>query len=372
MKLFKPTVRVQSKRQFEINASFEWRGQKKSFFVKYTSTESDISPCLEIDALACMMCPMTVANGAIMSNQEPIDAHLKNNLERYAKLWNTYNLFEPKLESIQEYALRTEMPARETQFAEARRVYSSFSAGVDSFHTLFSNFDRVTDLVCVLGCDISLWNTNLINLVKPRMEEIGKATGKNVIFVETNARDVLESIHNTKGNNWGRHFHGPLFFSFIHYIAGPKVYLFPSSYTQDSYVKYKYQWGSSYDADPLFSSTNTKVIHYGTENRFDKVKYLLDCPLFIQHARVCWENNHNLTTPKYNCGTCSKCKRLLVTLYVLLYKEKEKFTQFSACFPSFALESMNDEKAILYMKDEEHSEQFYTPAIIDAWNEIKK
>lgn len=374
MKLFQPVARVLSAREFQVDLSFEWRGERRSWFVKYTSTRDPISPNVTtIDALACVLCPMAVANGAIISSQAPMDEQLLGNLKQYAKLWNTYNLYEPKLDTIQEYELHADMPATCAHVAqdENKRVYSSFSAGVDSFHTLYSNMSTITDLVCVFGCDITLSNKDLLNMVKPHMEDVGRQTGKNVIFVETNARDILEFSMKCRGNQWGCHYHGPLFFSFVHLIAGPKTYLFPSTYTRDDYVTRKLQWGSSPDADPLFSSALTKIVHFGTETRFEKVKYLMSQPLFSQHVRVCWENNGDWNNPQYNCGKCPKCKRLLASLFVLLYHQRDELLKFAACFPHGVVQEMSDEKAIEIINAKHAGEDLFLPQILKAYLERK-
>jgi hypothetical protein len=65
-------------------------------------------------------------------------------------------------------------------------------------------------------------------------------------------------------------------------------------------------WGSNEVLDPLWSSSNVRIINDGwILSRLEKVKFISGSQLVHQHLKVYWENR----TQELNRGHCEKCVR---------------------------------------------------------------
>ncbi len=180
-----------------------------------------------------------------------------------------------------------------------------FSGGVDSFYTLLKNRARITHLIFVVGFDIVLANTQLIELVTREIQAMANDLALPLIIVRTNLRDLSNPLL-----NW-RLYHGAAMASVAHLLA-PTIgsVLVASSHDYSDL----FPLGTHPLLDPLWSTESVEVIHDGCEApRFRKVAFIATNPVVQKRLRVCYRNKHN----KYNCGVCEKCLRTMVSLQAL-------------------------------------------------------
>lgn len=282
-----------------------------------------------IDPVVALFTPVAKVNGLSLTSSEPVDQVLAENLTRLG--------------------LKFQLPFRPRHVDDdtgkgGAFCLSSFSGGVDSFHTLMDREDEIDGLIFITGLDVSVTNHNLSSLVKQHIREIGLAVQKPVVFVTTNIRQVLPDLNLPAQVGWLHHLHGAAAFSVVHGMVDCHRYIFPSSNPKQFFQEQPDQVrGSGYNTDPLYSSSTLTIEHHGDATRVEKLKRLLDHPVYhaliSQHVRVCWENNARRHGPgsgggdatPYNCGKCSKCRRLLLFLFRLLPDRKD-FEAFHGCF----------------------------------------
>jgi len=176
-----------------------------------------------------------------------------------------------------------------------------FSGGIDSFYTLRSSPHRRDVLLGLIGFDIALSDERRERAFTASLREVAAESGRRAVVLRTSIRShpLLEGL------SWDRE-HGSVLAAAGHALSGAIGSLvIPSSWGPT----WTEGWGSHWDADPLWSSDQLRVIHDDASlERWDKVPPLADDPLFFRHLRVCWENR----VPAGNCGLCEKCLRTRV------------------------------------------------------------
>lgn len=325
----------------ENQLAWKVRYNNHSVVVRFTyeSTDSRMLRLCHgrLDPVVALFTPVAIVNRLTLTSAEPVDQVLAENLTRLG--------------------LKFQLPLRPRHVdrnasidAEKYETFclSSFSGGVDSFHTLMDRESDIDGLIFIIGLDVSVTNHRLANLVKQRIQEIGLAVHKPVVFSTTNIRQVLPNLNLPVQVGWLHHLHGAAAFSVVHGLMDCHRYIFPSSNPKAFFQEQPDQVrGSGYTSDPLYSSSTLAIEHHGDATRVEKLKQLLDHPSFhqliSQHVRVCWENNRQQGgggTP-YNCGKCSKCRRLLLFLFRLLPDRKD-FEAFQGCFTPGTCEAFNE------------------------------
>lgn len=190
--------------------------------------------------------------------------------------------------------------------ARSSGVGCFFSGGVDSFHSVLANLDRITHLIFVEGFDIPLEKTELLEKARTALGAAASDLGLPLIIVRTNVKEYAES-HSLL---WGRHYHGAALGAVAQALAPTLgTVIVPASYqTSDLHP-----WGSHPDLDPLWSSSQVTIEHHGTDaSRPAKVASFADHQVALDHLRVCYLN----PLQEYNCGRCEKCLRTTVNLKV--------------------------------------------------------
>jgi hypothetical protein len=93
-----------------------------------------------------------------------------------------------------------------------------------------------------------------------------------------------------------------------HLLSGAVGRLLVSSSVSRSW---RMPWGSHWKTDPLWSSPELSVVHWGASmSRAEKIREICREPLVERHLRVCWENR----APTGNCSRCVKCMRTALVL----------------------------------------------------------
>ena len=180
-------------------------------------------------------------------------------------------------------------------------VGSFFSGGIDSMHTLAENMERISHLVVSRGFDHDDDETGWQRRWSKQQHFAGEA-GKNLVRVDTNARQWMESRRLT----W-RLGHG-LYLSSVGSMLGFRTMLIPASHTYNEL----FPWGSHPVTDPMWSTESTHVEHYGaSRRRTEKTEVVLRERLFADNLVVCWRSSSD------NCGTCPKCVRTMLAIDLL-------------------------------------------------------
>jgi hypothetical protein len=72
-------------------------------------------------------------------------------------------------------------------------------------------------------------------------------------------------------------------------------------------------WGSHPLTDPLFSTSQVRIIYHGAAfDRIQKTEFIAKFDLVLQALRVCWKEESDT-----NCCACNKCYRTMATLEIL-------------------------------------------------------
>ncbi len=198
-----------------------------------------------------------------------------------------------------------------------QRSASFFSGGVDSFYTYLKHKtdpiekDRIDSFILVNGFDIRRRNTQLWDRTRQHIKSIAEADKVELILVRSNIQGLVEPIL-----LWD-YTHGGCLAAVGLFLRGAfhQIYI-PSTHS----VAEQIPWGSNLALDGYWSTEGTTFIHDGTEaTRIEKViSQIARSPLALEHLRVCFANERGA----YNCGSCDKCLRTMINLYVAGALEK--------------------------------------------------
>lgn len=106
--------------------------------------------------------------------------------------------------------LNIKIPLKENTIKKDKRIVTSFTLGVDSFYTLYSNIDKINCLLFVIGFDIQKKQTKLLNETMKNLEIICKMYNKKLILCETTLKNKIYLGH--KGFDWGEIFFWSCYF----------------------------------------------------------------------------------------------------------------------------------------------------------------
>jgi hypothetical protein len=179
---------------------------------------------------------------------------------------------------------------------------TTFTGGVDSFHTLFSHRDTLSLLVFAHGHDIPLGESPLRHRVSRSLQLAAGRVGLPLLEVETNVRSFSDPLV-----SWST-FHGAAVAALGLLLAGTAgTFYIPATYAGRNLFPY----GSHPDLDPLFSTGRVRIVHDGCDrSRAEKIAGLVSHDVFLETLRVCWKNPGGV----YNCGRCHKCLRTMADL----------------------------------------------------------
>jgi hypothetical protein len=265
------------------------------FPAKYgRAIRTDGSPFVAALMMVCM------ALGETLRIDAPVSSQL---LRASESLMEVLHRWWPQLAVIP-----IEAPVRRTVRSGFRRrpAATFFTLGVDSYYTLLKNADGgvwgtppIGALLFVNGFDVRLHNAELLAEVDTNLRRAARATGTEVIAIDTNLRDLTDPLV-----LW-THYHGSALASVGLALENmfEAIYVAASCSCDDLFA-----WGSHPMIDPLWSTEKTRFIHDGCElRRGQKVARIADVPVVQATLRSCWENRDN----HYNCGVCEKCLRTM-------------------------------------------------------------
>jgi hypothetical protein len=189
-------------------------------------------------------------------------------------------------------------------------VVSLFTMGVDSFHTLYSNIDKITTILYVVGFDIKLSQESLVRKTIHTLKKVSKLYNKRLIVCYSPVRDIMKGI----GFGWKKYFHGPALFHIVYGLATTVSLYTPSIDTRGNHNNVIR--GSVFCLDHFYSSSFLSIQPMGDSSRVEKIRDIISwdkrCLMFL---RVCLRSE----TGSYNCSVCEKCMRTLYQIHLLGY-----------------------------------------------------
>jgi hypothetical protein len=178
-------------------------------------------------------------------------------------------------------------------------VAAFFRGGVDSFYTLLSHREQITDLIFVHGFDIPLSGQEELRRRASEMaHEVAAALDKRLVEVEADIRSFSD-----RHIPWSHYYGSALAAIGLLFQHRFRSVLIPAN---QSYAAL-YPMGSHPLVDPLWSTERMEVVNDGADaRRTEKVAFIAQSELAMRWLRVCWENRDGA----YNCGRCeSACVR---------------------------------------------------------------
>lgn len=203
-----------------------------------------------------------------------------------------------------------------------------FSGGVDSWSTYLSHIDEKPSLITVKGADIDLDDAIGWNIVKSKIEDIGRNNNSKCIFIESNFKVFLNQDNLSlkfKDYMYGwwasvQHSLGIVgLIAPITYVDEITQIYVPATYTKE----FNKPWGSDPKIDNYIRWSNLTSYHDGYElSRQDKINlitgYVKNDEKKYLDIRVCWEGKGGV-----NCCKCEKCSRTILGIIIAGENPKE-------------------------------------------------
>ncbi len=267
------------------------------------------SPDIELrcrpEVFASALLPIAIQQGVRLKLDQAPDRAWRRSIAGALPVWARWWETEPDLSRVL-VAPRSPLRIRPRRAAGTGLC---FSLGVDSFHTLLRSERPITHLILVQGFDIALDDEIRMDAAERSVREVAERTGAKAIVVRTNLRKGSNGkFAKWRPVNWPRTHGGAL--AAVGHACGREIgeLLISATYFEDV------PWGSHWDTDPCFSSSQLDVRHVGTEvRRNDKLAAIVSDPLVHDHLRVCYANR----SATGNCCECQKCVRTMVTIDIL-------------------------------------------------------
>lgn len=282
-------TRSPSEREVSLATTFG----DEEFGLSYTSNERfDGSPDFALPALLLpamkLGAPLTLPGGVS-----------RRLLASSGQVQDVFNMWESIFGKIE---VRPGEPSpRAATAPPASGVGCVFGGGVDSFHTLMRHNEEITHL---LYLHLDTDDPQVRERAERRVREVARLTGKALIEVDTNLRQVYREWR----ISW-KFGHGPWIASaalLLQNLLG-KVYV-PGS-TTSNYDNLRPQ-GTHPILDPLWSTERLAFHHDGCEvRRVVKAEEISSWDVAMEWLQVC---NHGQGGG--NCGRCPKCLRTMVNL----------------------------------------------------------
>jgi len=281
-------------RRFTLNTPLPLNQSVAAIYFEIDGAEAALSPEVEL----CTHLIPAMAQGLPLQLSAPLDPVLNGNTARIMDLLADWF---PSLSPVSiEPGPRVAIPAPPPPVSTRTALF--FTGGVDSFHTLLRDRDRIDALVIVIGFDLQPEQTSLCQQTIAMARDVAKHFGKQLVVVTTNLRACFDAHL-----GWGKT-HGAALAAVSHLLAPTfGQTMISSSFRFDQ----THPWGTHPDLDPLWSSSRISILHrHADTGRVDKIRELAADPFVLRHLRVCWRN----TGEAYNCGRCPKCLRTMFSL----------------------------------------------------------
>jgi len=187
------------------------------------------------------------------------------------------------------------------------RTVALFSGGVDSFYTVLTESSRIDALLFVSGFDLALGRPEEPDrdYVVDTLRAAAGRLGLPLLHIRTNVRAFSD-----RWLLWGDHYVGSGLATVALMLSGVfDELLIPATHSNRDHFPY----GTHPQTDPLWSTERMRLRVHGLQtSRPAKVAEISRSTVALDTLRVCWENWGGA----YNCGTCEKCQRTMLELYL--------------------------------------------------------
>jgi hypothetical protein len=262
--------------------------------VSRLSVTSDVDLHRTGDSLLSFCLPIAMAAGTRLVIEDEVDERL---MRSQARIQEILSFWQPSKLS------RVSVDAPIVTRQPRPNISSFFSGGVDSTYTALQHRSELTQLVFVHGFDTRADQAVLRAEISQRLGRAADSLGISLVEISTTVRDLSDRF-----NRWVL-YHGSALAGIAH-MLDTGVCLFPAAYTYAD----SFQGGSHPLLDPLWSSGAVHVEHDGGNvSRVEKITAIVRDDRALGWLRVCYENPDQT----YNCGSCEKCVRTMLSLHAL-------------------------------------------------------
>jgi hypothetical protein len=244
--------------------------------------------------LAVALIPaMALGAGLDLTALPPISSELLGRLGDIQDIWTSWN---PLMHRIDVRA--NQRPSRAATMSGGAAF---FSGGVDALFTALERRADLDQLVFINGFDFNM-TADVFAVARARVARQAALLGMPLVAIETNWIDFTRRHRIARTTSYGGALAG------VALLLAPERMVIASSYTYARLVPN----GSHPLLDPLWSTGTTQIEHYGCQaRRNEKLMAIVKHPEFLQELWVCHRD------PVKNCGTCPKCLRLRLSLWLV-------------------------------------------------------
>lgn len=309
------TVRVQSR--------IETREGERVLWYQLDAAYKDYLVLDRVDAFVVGLIVFAMQINEEIVVDGPISNKLARNLTYYMHIMN---MFYPYLHVIPLHFSKRDPLLK---CPKGPGVGASFTAGVDSFCTLWDNFkksegdgNRITHLFNVYVGQRTCGGVDGRTLLKRNrgtVEETAKRLNLELMVMDSNLDDYYKTRFSRRN--------GPTIASCVLLLQKLfSVYYIPSALKYSDFVPE----GSTPLADHLLSTEVLDFVFDGAQyGRLEKTKIISEWDVTHSLLTVC---NYKFWEDRINCSVCEKCVRTMVTLDMLGHREHFKhafdFTDF--------------------------------------------
>ena len=280
-----------------VQATFSDGTSRDLTFV--TSNEIPFVTTNKGDLWLSTMLIVAMRRGEALELADPISDRAAS-IKRVQDIMTTW--YPGRMKHVEVHAPPAERDSRSWRKAPERITASCFTGGVDSFHTLTKNSDRIGAILYGFGIDVPLRETEAIDRTNALLEDVAQESGTRLLTARTTIRKFLQP-----DTRWGTEAHGAALAS-LATLFSPVIdrILVPATHSYATGRK----WGSHPMLDGLWSTDRLAVEHDGAEAvRARKIELIADDPVAQRHLRVCY-----MEFATMNCCRCLKCQRTMAVL----------------------------------------------------------
>ena len=259
--------------------------------------------------LVCLLALAMKLNEPLILSQ-PIDKQLLNNCHKLMKIWKGWY---PHL-----FIVNIEADLLTRNIGTSNKNISFYSGGIDSNFTILKikkdNIYQLDDLITTWGFDITCQNNKAFEKFYKMLKNATAIwqDSLNHFYVKTNIKETR-----LQEADWAGLFCGAAIASVALVLERRYKNILISS-TGETDSNKLVRRCSTPITDPLYSTSTSTVIHYGTKySRIDKTNFVSAHDHLLPYMKVCANSRS-----EKNCGQCNKCYRTMINLYLnnCLYK----------------------------------------------------
>lgn len=255
-----------------------------------------------------LLIPLAVTLGEPLRIGRAVDAQLFEHVQELMRIWKSWY---PHLPIV---PIEAEVAEPEKRESPSRKAVL-FSLGIDAYYTILEHDAAaaapaaqrpIDDLIYIWGFDVRLDQPEAFRRRREVAQRVASELDKELVVVATNFR------HTEHVRAPGRFLSGGCILA-SSVLALERRYsevLLSSSHTREQNVP----WGTHPLTDPLLSTSQTRIVHYGIEaNRLQKTEAVAQSEVAMRALYVCWHP----TPSGENCGACEKCLRTMISLELI-------------------------------------------------------